>query len=105
MQAALQERRQFELTYRIRTADGAEKWVWERGRGIFSDKGDLFALEGFITDVTAKRQAELDHASAVQREQLARAEYTFSTHRLAGSRAHPHRRRIARRSGPKSSDH
>jgi len=76
IQAALRDRRQFELTYRIRTAGGVEKWVWERGRGIFSDKGDLIALEGFITDITDKRQAELDFANAVQREQQARAEYT-----------------------------
>jgi PAS domain S-box-containing protein len=77
IQAALRDHRQFELTYRIRTASGAEKWVWERGRGIFSDNGELLAIEGFITDITDKRRAELNHAKAVQREQQARAEYTF----------------------------
>jgi len=92
IQAALRERRQFELTYRIRTAAGAEKWVWERGRGIFSDKGDLIALEGFITDITAKRQAELEHGKAVQREQQARADYTIQL--IASQEAE--RMRIAR---------
>jgi PAS domain S-box-containing protein len=92
IQSALRERRQFELTYRIRTADGAEKWVWERGRGIFSDNGALIALEGFITDITSKRQAELEHVKAVQREQQARAEYTFQL--IASQEAE--RTRIAR---------
>src|SRR5262249_52468901 len=50
VQTALRERQPFELTYRIRTASGTEKWVWERGRGIFSAAGELLALEGFITD-------------------------------------------------------
>jgi PAS domain S-box-containing protein len=58
VQKALAERRPFQLTYRIRTASGEEKWVWEQGRGVFSDKGEMLALEGFITDITERRQAE-----------------------------------------------
>ena len=48
----------FQLTYRIRTAAGEEKWVWEQGLGIFSEESKLLALEGFITDITGKKQAE-----------------------------------------------
>jgi PAS domain S-box-containing protein len=58
VQAALQEKKPFQLLYRIRTASGEEKWVWEQGRGIFSSGGDLLALEGFITDITERRRAE-----------------------------------------------
>ena len=76
VQTALRERAPFELSYRIRTAGGEEKWVWERGRGIFSADGTLLALEGFITDITAKRQAEIERAKALSREQQAREEYT-----------------------------
>jgi len=58
VQQALAERRPFRLIYRIRTAAGEEKWVWEQGLGVFSDSGELRALEGFITDITERRQAE-----------------------------------------------
>ncbi|MEW6053011.1 MAG: PAS domain S-box protein [Nitrospirota bacterium] len=44
--------------YPIITKDGKEKWVWEQGCGIYSEQGDVIALEGFITDVTERKQAE-----------------------------------------------
>ncbi len=62
VQAALAERRPFQLRYRIRSRDGKEKWVWEQGRGVFSDSGQLLALEGYITDITDMRRAEADLA-------------------------------------------
>ncbi|MBI3595553.1 MAG: PAS domain S-box protein [Nitrospirae bacterium] len=58
VQAALREKRSFQLVYRIITANKKEKWVWEQGMGIFSSNGDLLALEGFITDISERRQAE-----------------------------------------------
>lgn len=53
-QAALKKRQPFQLNYRLITASGEEKWVWEQGRGVFSSKGDLLALEGFVTDYTER---------------------------------------------------
>lgn len=58
VQSALREERAFELEYRIEAADGAPKWVWERGKGVFADSGELICLEGFITDVTNWRKGE-----------------------------------------------
>jgi PAS domain S-box-containing protein len=58
VQAALSERRSFRLTYRVRTRRGSEKWVWEHGRGVFLPGGELLCLEGFITDITERKQAE-----------------------------------------------
>ena len=58
VQAALSEGRPFQFVYRITTATGAEKWVWEQGRGIFSPANELLALEGFITDITDQKHAE-----------------------------------------------
>jgi len=55
---ALERNEPFEINYRITTADGAEKWVWEKGSGVFSPQGILVALEGFITDITARTHAE-----------------------------------------------
>jgi PAS domain S-box-containing protein len=58
IQVALQEHRPFQLTYRIITATAEEKWVWEQGCGIFSPEGDVLALEGFITDITQRKQSQ-----------------------------------------------
>ncbi len=58
VQRALERRAPFELTYRIRTASGDEKWVWEQGSGVFSEDGEVLALEGFITDITDYMRAQ-----------------------------------------------
>jgi PAS domain S-box-containing protein len=91
IQAALQARKPFELNYRISTSASSEKWVWERGQGIFSTKEELVALEGFITDITAHHQAEIERGEALLREQRAREEYT----RLLILSQETERRRIA----------
>ncbi|MFD2112308.1 sensor domain-containing diguanylate cyclase [Thiorhodococcus fuscus] len=58
VQAALDIDRCFEFVYRIRTRQGAIKWVWERGWGIYSDAGEILMLEGFITDISALKTTE-----------------------------------------------
>ncbi|WP_254279046.1 hybrid sensor histidine kinase/response regulator [Haloarcula marina] len=47
----------FEVTYAVETADGETRWVWERGRVVDTDDG-IELLEGFITDITARRERE-----------------------------------------------
>jgi PAS domain S-box-containing protein len=64
--------------YRIRTAEGAEKWVWDQARGVFSANGDLVAVEGFVADVTARKRAE-----AAFQEAQARFEDIFESSRDA----------------------
>ncbi len=59
MDEAISEKRAFEMVYRIITAQGEEKWVWEQGRAIFEEDGDFSALEGFITDITEQKQSQL----------------------------------------------
>ena len=57
VQASLDERSSYELTYRIVTRDGEPRWIWERGQGVYAPDGALEALEGFITDITNRKQA------------------------------------------------
>ncbi len=55
---ALSAKKPYQINYRIKTAAGEIKWVWEQGRGIYSESGELIATEGFITDITQKKLAE-----------------------------------------------
>jgi PAS domain S-box-containing protein len=57
-QESLAAKQPFRVVYRIQTATGEQKWVWEQGVGVFSEDGDLMALEGFITDITQRKRAE-----------------------------------------------
>ena len=59
VQAAIRENRPFEKIYRIRTAQGEIKWVFEHGRGNFSTSGELLGLEGFMTDITREQREQL----------------------------------------------
>ena len=58
VQAALKERQPFKICYRITTANGEEKWVWEQGIGVFSEFGEAIAIEGFISDITQAKRTE-----------------------------------------------
>lgn len=57
VQEAVQDSEPFEIIYKIKTASGEEKWVWEKGVDIL-DEDTVPALEGFITDVTPLMFAE-----------------------------------------------
>ena len=56
IQKHVEDRSPYTIEYRIFAKDGSVKWVWERGQGIFEGE-QLIALEGFISDVTARHQA------------------------------------------------
>ncbi|WP_433625637.1 PAS domain S-box protein [Halomicrococcus sp. NG-SE-24] len=58
VQDALADGDPFELTYRILTADGETRWVWEQGREMDGDDPGEPDLAGFITDVTEQRETE-----------------------------------------------
>ena len=56
---ALKEHRRWELVYRIITAWGEEKWVWEQSSGAFDASGTLITIEGLVNDITEKQKNEL----------------------------------------------
>jgi PAS domain S-box-containing protein len=58
VQQAVALKQPYECEYRIITKAGNQKWVWERGQGIYDDKGEFLNLEGFVTDISDRKQAE-----------------------------------------------
>jgi len=48
----------FRVEYRIRDANGVERWVWEQGVPVTNDDGETIALEGFIIDITERRKTQ-----------------------------------------------
>jgi PAS domain S-box-containing protein len=58
MQAAMAQKRHFQVEYRMYTASGEQRWIWEQGTGVYSEHGELEAIEGFSTDITDRKEAE-----------------------------------------------
>ena len=58
VESSVAESEAFEVTYRIRTADGETRWVWERGQQVDIPQRSGTILEGFITDITDRHQYE-----------------------------------------------
>ncbi|NOR57406.1 MAG: PAS domain S-box protein, partial [Sulfurimonas sp.] len=58
VQAGLDESKTYELEYRLLTASGETKWVWEHGLGIYDEDNNVIALEGVIIDNEARKHAE-----------------------------------------------
>jgi len=55
--ACMRERRRIDIEYRIVHADGSLRWVWERGVGLYNAAGKVEAMEGFLQDVTERKEA------------------------------------------------
>ncbi|MEJ0008084.1 MAG: diguanylate cyclase [Steroidobacteraceae bacterium] len=58
MRLALKERRSFDLEYRLVHAGGGVRWVWDRGMGVYDGQGNVLAIEGWVHDVTSRKEAE-----------------------------------------------
>lgn len=56
VQHALERHRPFQIVYRIRAASGDERWVWERGVGLYTPSGNVLGIEGFIIDISERKR-------------------------------------------------
>lgn len=50
----------YQLSYRLITADGTLKWVWEQGIAIPGGDGESLVLEGYISDISRQKWFELE---------------------------------------------
>jgi two-component system cell cycle sensor histidine kinase/response regulator CckA len=70
VQQAVEVDQPFTLEYRIRTADGQERTVWERGCAVRDEAGELVSLEGFIQDISDRVELERRSVQAQKLEAL-----------------------------------
>lgn len=56
--SAVKHHTQYQMEYRIITKSGVTKWVWEKGNAVYDQNMNPIYLDGFITDVSARRNAE-----------------------------------------------
>jgi PAS domain S-box-containing protein/putative nucleotidyltransferase with HDIG domain len=58
MDTALKDRKPFDIVYRIVSQTGDQKWVRDLGHGEYLVEEDLATVEGFIIDITDRKQSE-----------------------------------------------
>lgn len=68
--SAFAKQREFELEYRIVTATGAVKSVWERGCALHDSYGEACIFQGYIVDVTERRKLESELSQMQRMEAL-----------------------------------
>ncbi len=54
------QNKQFSIEYRIRHKSGDIIWVWERGICITDEDENLTHIEGYVSDITARKENELE---------------------------------------------
>lgn len=57
---AISEKRPFFLEYQIVTADSKTKWIKEQGTGVYDSKGKLLFLEGYMEDISERKEYEIE---------------------------------------------
>ncbi len=58
----------FQDEYPIITKEGSMKWVWEKGRAVHDIQGNVTYLEGFITDITQRKEMEISYQKSLEEE-------------------------------------
>lgn len=58
IKTAISQKQTYVVEYRIQTKSGQVKWLWEKGCALFNDHSEVLGLEGFISDITERKQAE-----------------------------------------------
>jgi PAS domain S-box-containing protein len=60
----------WEIEYRVKHKNGSIRWVFEKGRAVFDEHGEIAYLDGFILDITDRKLIEQENLR--QKENLVR---------------------------------
>ena len=71
MQAAMAAGNKFISEYRVRKADGGERWVLARGQVLRNDAGAAIRLSGAVLDISEQRRAEAQLRKSEERRRMA----------------------------------
>ena len=55
---ALKQKRTYRGEYQILDAEGNVKWVYEQGKGVYKQNGEVEAIDGIIIDITERKNKE-----------------------------------------------
>ncbi len=80
---SLAAKKSFHLEYRIYHRSGTIKWIEEFGTGVYNDKGELICLEGYLQDISQRKNTEIkikeqNEALTKTNEELDRFVYSAS---------------------------
>lgn len=76
----------YDHEYRIIRPDGEVRWIWDRGYPVKNETGRLSCCVGVAHDITAQKQAEVDHKKL--EEQLLHSQKMEAIGQLTGGIAH-----------------
>jgi diguanylate cyclase (GGDEF)-like protein/PAS domain S-box-containing protein len=79
---ALEARRNWNVDYRIVSKAGTPVWVREIGGGVFSDVGELVFLEGFVIDISDRKDIEDLNVKLLEELKLANEELSAQKREL-----------------------
>lgn len=63
---AIKSNEPWEVEYRINYIDGTNRWVYEKGRAVTNQNGEVEFLDGFILDITERKKSEKDLVESQQ---------------------------------------
>lgn len=58
IQYAINHKQTYTIEYRIFTKDNHEKWIWEKGKGVYDEDNSILGIEGFLTDISSLKKME-----------------------------------------------
>lgn len=67
---AIDNKSSFRGEYEIVTASGEFKWVLEQGIGVYDRSGELLFLEGYIEDITERKNTEIQLTESEEKNRL-----------------------------------